>query len=398
MLLIGVGIFGYSLRGVKIAALLQDLAHLKWQWFIVALLCICAYLVFEALVVKTFMADRMPSFTFRNALRVPLIEQLFNGITPFSTGGQPAQLIAMLQSGVDAGQASSVLLMKFVVYQAMIVVSFIISLVIGFHYIAEKLQALSLLVIFGFLIHFAVIVGLLMVMYWHGFTKRLVNVCLIPVKWFVSAERFVKMKMSLDDKIDSFYHESLRIKSEGVKMLRVCLLTVCQLAFYYLIPYFIMLALGVQHLNLVMVTSLHILIVMIISLFPIPGGTGGAEYSFSVLFSSFIGTSSKLVLAMILWRLFTYYFGMFAGMFALVMKPDRKRWDHHSSVTNSSFLFCESRFWNVSVSRLMHSIRRGINIGLQTLHGFLQLVHAGSVTEANVTFALFTKGVARNQG
>ncbi len=62
---------------------------------------------------------------------------------------------------------------------------------------------------------------------------------------------------------------------------------------------------------------------MIISLFPIPGGAGGAEYSFSVLFSSFIGANSKLVLAMLLWRLLTYYFGMFAGMFALVIKPDK---------------------------------------------------------------------------
>ena len=140
----------------------------------------------------------------------------------------------------------------------------------------------------------------------------------------MSADRFVKIKLNLDTKIDSFYQESLKIKSEGVKMLRVCLLTICQLAFYYLIPYFIMRSLGVTGLNLVMVTSLHILIVMIISLFPIPGGAGGAEYSFSVLFSSFIGTNSKLVLAMILWRLLTYYFGMFAGMFALMIKPDKK--------------------------------------------------------------------------
>lgn len=324
MVIVGLGIFGYSLRNVKLSSLLHDLASLKWQWFGVALICICLYLILEACVVKTFMADRMPSFTFKNALRVPLIEQLFNGLTPFSTGGQPAQLVAMLQSGVDAGQASSVLLMKFVVYQAMIVVNFLFSLIIGFHYIAEKLHALSLLVIFGFLIHFTVIIGLLMVMYWHSFTKRLVNLCIMPAKWFISPTRFMKMKVNLDTKIDTFYHESLRIKSEGVKLVRVCALTVVQLAFYYLIPYFIMLALGVDHINLIMVTSLHILIVMIISLFPIPGGTGGAEYSFSVLFSSFIGTNSKLVLAMILWRILTYYFGMFAGMFALVIKPDRK--------------------------------------------------------------------------
>ena len=30
-----------------------------------------------------------------------------------------------------------------------------------------------------------------------------------------------------------------------------------------------------------------------------------------------------VVLAMLLWRILTYYFGMFAGMFALMIKPDR---------------------------------------------------------------------------
>lgn len=166
MLIIGVGILGYSLRNSNIHLLLQDVSAINWGWMLIALACICLYLGLEAVVVKIFMNDRHDGFTWKDALRLPLIEQLFNGITPFSTGGQPAQLVAMIQSGVDGGLASSVLLMKFVVFQAMIVVNFLISLLIGFHFIAEKLHALSLLVLFGFLIHLAVIVGLLMVMYW----------------------------------------------------------------------------------------------------------------------------------------------------------------------------------------------------------------------------------------
>ena len=76
-----------------------------------------------------------------------------------------------------------------------------------------------------------------------------------------------------------------------------------------------------------MVVSLHVLIFMVISLFPIPGGAGGAEYSFSVLFASFVNSNTKLVLAMLLWRILTYYFGMFAGVIALVIKPNKVK--HH---------------------------------------------------------------------
>ena len=302
MLLIGGGIVAYSLRTVNLRLLIQDFFTLNWWWMLVALACICLYLILEGVVVKIFMNNRHADFTWKDALRLPPIEQLFNGITPFSTGGQPAQLVAMLQCGVDGGLASSVLLMKFVVFQAMIVINFLVSLLIGFHFIAEKLHALSLLVLLGFVIHLAVIVGLLLVMYWYGFTKRALNLLIKPCAWFMKPQRYERLRISLNEKVDSFYQESLRMKEEYGKMAKVCLVTLCQLFFYYAIPYFIMLALGVHGMNFIMVISLHVLIFMIISLFPIPGGAGGAEYSFSVLFASFIGSGTRLVLAMILWR------------------------------------------------------------------------------------------------
>ncbi|WP_283594991.1 lysylphosphatidylglycerol synthase transmembrane domain-containing protein [Limosilactobacillus galli] len=323
MMLIGVGIIGYSLRTVNLRLLVREVNTLNWGWMLVAILCICLYLGLEGVVVKIFMKDRHRDFTWKDALRLPPIEQLFNGITPFSTGGQPAQLVAMLQSGVDGGRASSVLLMKFVVFQAMIVINFIISLMIGFHYIEEKLHALAILVVLGFLIHLAVIVGLLMVMYWYRFTKRAMNLLIRPVAIFIKSERYEKMKIRLNEMVDSFYQESLKMKSEYRMMGRVCVVTLLQLFFYYMIPYFIMLALGIHYIDFVMVVSLHVLIFMIISLFPIPGGAGGAEYSFSVLFASFVHSNTKLVLAMILWRLITYYFGMVTGMIALMIKPDK---------------------------------------------------------------------------
>lgn len=327
MMLIGGGIIIYSLRTVNLHLLVRDFFTLNWGWMLVALICICLYLGLEGVVVKIFMNNRHPDFTWKDALRLPPIEQLFNGITPFSTGGQPAQLIAMLQCGVDGGLASSVLLMKFVVFQAMIVINFLISLLIGFHFIAEKLHALSLLVLLGFMIHLGVILGLLLVMYWYNFTKRAMNILIKPCGWFMKTERYERMRVTLNEKVDSFYQESLRIKQEYRKMAKVCVVTLFQLFFYYAIPYFIMLALGVHGMNFIMVLSLHVLIFMIISLFPIPGGAGGAEYSFSVLFASFIGSGSKLVLAMILWRLLTYYFGMIAGMVALFVKPDKIKHD-----------------------------------------------------------------------
>ncbi|HIX01592.1 MAG TPA: flippase-like domain-containing protein [Candidatus Ligilactobacillus excrementigallinarum] len=323
MIAIGVCIFGYSLRDVPMHSLLLNLKDLKWYWLLVAFGLMFFSLVCEAWIVRFLLKKRYPDLRWRDILRVPMVEQLFNGITPFSSGGQPAQILALAQTGVDGGQATSILLMKFIVYQAMIVVNFIICMLFGFHLIASKMHVMAVLIAFGFLIHFSVIVGLLMVMYWNKFTRKLVDICLKPLKWLPNKELYPKWKNKLDAKIDTFYQESLRLKKDKKAILKIALITLLQLILYYIIPYFIILALGVHHVNLIEVTTLHVLIVMVISLFPVPGGAGGAEFSFDVIFSLYIHSSSKLVLAMILWRIVTYYFGMFLGMVALVQKPHK---------------------------------------------------------------------------
>ncbi|GAX03764.1 membrane protein [Secundilactobacillus pentosiphilus] len=323
IILLGVSIFGYSLRDVKLNILIRDFTTINLQWLTVAILCMLIYFALEGLVVKTFVDERLGRYSFKSALRIPLIEQLFNGITPFSSGGQPAQLIAMLQSGIDGGRASSILLMKFIVYQGMIVINFLVALIIGFHYMVSKMSYLSLFVVFGFMVHFAVIIGLFLVMFWPQFTKRAMRIVMIPVRWFTKTEKVKDWITKLDTKIDLFYQESVQLIGQWRLLLKVIVITFFQLMCYYLVPYFIMLSLGYTHANIVMITCLHVLIVMVISIFPIPGGSGGAEYAFTVLFSSYITNSSKLVLAMLLWRLLTYYLGILVGMVALAVKPDK---------------------------------------------------------------------------
>lgn len=72
------------------------------------------------------------------------------------------------------------------------------------------------------------------------------------------------------------------MRQEYGKLAKVSVVTLVQLAFYYLIPYFILLALGVQNLNVVMIVSLNVLIFMITSLFPIRG-TGGRVFLYRPL-------------------------------------------------------------------------------------------------------------------
>ncbi|MCU7539119.1 lysylphosphatidylglycerol synthase transmembrane domain-containing protein [Weissella cibaria] len=322
MLLIGLGIFYWSFRTVNLHEFTQDLRQTNWWWLLVAVGAMVIYLLLEAVVVKVFVNDAHEKLSWKDAIRIPLVEQFGNGITPFATGGQPMQMITMAQAGIDPGRAGSILLMKFVVYQGMIVVNFILALVIGYQYIADKLHAWALFVILGFLVHLAVIVGLLLVMYWPALTNTLVQWLFKPIQRF-KPDKATAWRETVDAKIVNFHQESVRMSHDWPALWRAIVVTFFQMMVYYLIPYFIMLGLGVSHVNVILVTAFHILIVMVISLFPIPGGTGGAEAGFAMLFAQFLPNAALLVFAMAIWRLITYYMGMFAGILAFSLSADK---------------------------------------------------------------------------
>ena len=54
------------------------------------------------------------------------------------------------------------------------------------------------------------------------------------------------------------------------------------------------------------------------SFFPLPGGTGASELSFSVLFAQLFGIGGNLFWAMLIWRFFTYYIYIIQGIGVMI--------------------------------------------------------------------------------
>ena len=65
---------------------------------------------------------------------------------------------------------------------------------------------------------------------------------------------------------------------------------------------------------------------MISSFVPLPGAAGGAEYSFHTFFAPFFAPYGISVnLAMLLWRLITFYFPILAGSCFLFFGPNKDK-------------------------------------------------------------------------
>jgi len=254
--------------------------------------------------------------------RIPIIQALFNAITPMSTGGQPSQLAAMVQMGIEGGRATSLLLMKFIIYQIVVFFAYVFAIVTGFHMVATKFSALAAFIVLGFLIHISSIVFLLAIFFAYNWTKKAANWLMNLLEKFISEKRVEKWRKATTEKIDTFYTESQKLKKEKKKLWLSAGLTVLQLLFFYSIPYMVLLTLNV-HADWLAVTQMNIMIIMFMAIIPIPGASGGAEYSFQTLFSTFVSSHGALVLGMFLWRFATYFFGMILGIFGWIFKPKK---------------------------------------------------------------------------
>lgn len=323
--LIGAAVLAYQISKISLSSFLEELSHMNIWWLVVAVICMLLRWGFEAVILQGLLKRRQGHYSFKNALRVPMIEHLFNAITPFSTGGQPAQLLVLAKTGVDAGVAASVCLMKFAVYQVMIVVNFIGCLIFGFQLIASEMRELSFLVILGFALNFIVVVALLMIMYVYPLTNWLVDKGLGIVGHFISEEKLSALEKETKEKMANFHEESQYMRKEPRVIFRAAFYTFVELVFYYLVPYFILLSLGVKGVNPFQVIIFHAFIILVISLFPVPGGAGGAEYSFNLMFGTFMLTNSQMVVAVVLWRIITMYLGIILGVVAMWVKPDQEK-------------------------------------------------------------------------
>ena len=255
-------------------------------------------------------------------LRIPIIQALFNAITPMSTGGQPSQLAAMIQMGMEGGSSTSILLMKFIIYQIVVFFAYVFTIIFGFHTVMTKFAGLAVFIAIGFLIHISSIIFLLAIMFAYRFTKRATNWVMDLLGKFMKKERVENWRKATLEKIDTFYAESQKLKKEKNKLVIASVLTILQLLFFYSVPFMVLTALNVP-CSWSSVTQMNIMIIMFMSIVPIPGASGGAEYSFQTLFSTFISSHGALILAMFVWRFATYFFGMILGIFGWIFKPKR---------------------------------------------------------------------------
>lgn len=245
-----------------------------------------------------------------DSMMIGSIEYFFNGITPFSAGGQPFQVYAFRKVGVSLDRATGIVLMNFVITQFAIVVLCIGSLFF-FNELTNKVLYLQVMIGVGLAINIFIFSLFCAV----GLSKTIRKLLLRFVAWILNLKIFkgklARFVSSFDAYCEGAQATFKSLLNQKLKFVCCVLLKLLGLLCYYCIPFFILKGLrievGIKQLPLLIaMTTFSIAMTCYI---PTPGATGGIEFAFRSLFVTIIPTLSGSVATsgLLLWRFITYY-------------------------------------------------------------------------------------------
>lgn len=298
------------------------------KWYILfGIVLIFLYWLLRALCLHIIVREYKPKMKLSRMVQQVLITQFFNGITPFSTGGQPMQVYMLKKSGVKIASATNIIVQDFIMYQLALIVIGVFALGINWKFhLFEVSSALNVLIIIGFIINVLVGAFLLFVSFSKKFNNFIGRMVIKLGTKFKIVKDSEKVVAKWEEKLAE-YHESAHLfKKKKWLFIKCFIYNLISLILFYIIPYFVFMSfdtsLDISILE-VMLSSAFILIIG--NFVPIPGGSGGIEYGFLKFFGIFI-TSSILSSGLIIWRFVTYYLGIIIGGVALgFFKGDEKK-------------------------------------------------------------------------
>jgi uncharacterized protein (TIRG00374 family) len=250
---------------------------------------------------------------FRDALAAALSTYFMSAITPFLTGGSPAQLFVLARSGLSWGEAGSLVVVCGILYQ----VGLLTLMVFSFALFGAVMNLRGILL--GLLYSFAIFYSTIMFLLFFFLFRPQVLFRLVDWGIRFARRHFPRAKFSesvVRQWVENFFAEF----REGFSILflrkpQYLLWNIgCYVAYFlctFSVAYFILRAFGLSY-SYFRVVGAQIPLFFVFSFIPSPGASGGVELSIASVFRGFVGTY-RLGSFVLLWRTATYYLPLLVG-------------------------------------------------------------------------------------
>ncbi|MDP4179650.1 MAG: lysylphosphatidylglycerol synthase transmembrane domain-containing protein [Bacillota bacterium] len=310
----------------SIGAFYHQISKLDARWIILSLVFMYLYWWFESVSLHVITAFHGLKKRLKDSFSYTMVGQFFNSITPFATGGQPAQVVYMMKNGIDSANASSIVMIKFVAFQSVLTFYSILVIIFSFKGFNSKIPFLLPFTILGLAVHASMIGISVLFSYNRTFTEKILKFLFrILKKVRIIKGDEMEAEKKLEDSLSKFHDNAYLLKKNPMLLIKLFMLTMLQLSFFFSIPFLIYKGFGFSDASYFNLFSAAVFIATVISIVPLPGAAGGAELS-SYTFFHFFFDGNAVFTAMLLWRIITYYSCIgFGGLFTVIRPKKANR-------------------------------------------------------------------------
>lgn len=314
--------------GVSLKSIISMQGNKLW-WLVLGLGLFIVMFFADSMMISCLLKRSTGKRRLLTSYKVSATGKYFESITPFAVGGQPAQILSLSKSGIAPGLATSIPIIKVIIYNIVYTVVIFCFLVFAVPFIPVTSSLNSLLFtlfkIFAFIgLIFTALTSVVFILIGSG---KIVGRSM--VRWVVRLGYKLRIVKDFRKSYNKVMNQVLEYQS-SIKYLRnnkgtlfACIFfALLEVLAYFAIPFTAVMAFTpttitgfVPTIWILFVCMTNVIVCQMAAVvIPLPGGTGMMEFSFIALFgvSTLIG-STNVIWGLLAWRFLTYYFTIIQG-------------------------------------------------------------------------------------
>ena len=286
--------------------------------FVVLILLFVAATALETLAMAYLLRKSTRKWSFGLSFKTYALGRYYDSITPLSTGGQAFQVTYLKSHDVPLHSALSVPFARYAFSQIVWVTVSLVCMIVSFTNKTYN-SFVGVVSIIGFILSSF----MLFVIVFLSTCKTIGRKLVVRILKLLQKMKIVKNYEKQYAKISKYVEDFQAVMQQYIKSPKDFFvlfgLYFLKLFANYIMPFFIFCFFNSFEPNLFFqFFVMAILIDLAASFFPLPGGTGMSEVSFSAMFAAHFSGSGALIWALLFWRFFTYYVYLLQGIALII--------------------------------------------------------------------------------
>ena len=293
------------------------ISKLSLVWVFLAFSCILLYWLTDTFIINYvtgFMFGKEPLY---KSLKVSIIGQYYSALTPSSTGGQPFQVVYMKRNGIPVGASTCILSIKFLTYQLALCTFYAVGMLVRGQYFITHFNQVFWISLAGFAVNAAAIVFILLILVNRNLVLKLAKGVIRFLHKIHIVKNHEKAVAHTQTTIEDFTTALGYVKKYKGKVFVTYLISLAHLTCFFSVSLLVYTAFGLTQHGWTDLLLMQSFLFISISFFPLPGASGAAEGGFLLFFNA-IFPPQMIYVAMLLWRIITYYANIIAGAAVVV--------------------------------------------------------------------------------